>query len=87
MQVLQLLEGATSPSALLNELPMLLDPTVLSALLAEMQRLFGSSCQPLRLLASNPGLAWSCQSLASQSRGDRDAEYYGNIFVQRPDNS
>ncbi|WIA08735.1 hypothetical protein OEZ85_008159 [Tetradesmus obliquus] len=79
-QVHNLLAGASSPSALLDAAPMLLDPAALQEVLAELQRLFGASCSPLQLLQSNPDLALSCVSLQGQSRGDRDAEYLCSIF-------
>jgi hypothetical protein len=83
MQVYTLLSPASNPAALLDAMPMLLDPAVLQQVLAELQRLFGTSCNPLQLLQSNPTLALSCVSLQGQSRGDRDAEYLGSIFSGR----
>ena len=80
MQVHALLAPASSPSALLDAAPMLLDPAALQQVLAELQRLFGASCDPLQMLQNNPGLGLSCVSLQGQSRGDRDAEYLGSIF-------
>eukprot|EP00878_Enallax_costatus_P027679 GHUV01029822.1.p1 GENE.GHUV01029822.1~~GHUV01029822.1.p1 ORF type:complete len:107 (+),score=32.05 GHUV01029822.1:60-380(+) len=80
LQVQTLLSSAADPSALLNAAPMLLDPQVLTSVLDEMQRLFGATAQPLVLLQWTPGLAYSCQSLESQARGDRDAAYLGGIF-------
>lgn len=74
LQVQSLLAGAPEPCALLNVAPMLLDPELLSGVLAEAQRLFGGKAQPLMLLQHNPGLAASCQSLQKQARGDRDVE-------------
>jgi hypothetical protein len=59
---------------------MLLDPATLQQVLAEVQRLFGASCNALQLLQANPSLALSCMPLQKQSRGDRDAEYLGSIF-------
>jgi hypothetical protein len=80
MQVHALLAPTSNPSALLDAAPMLLDPAALQEVLAELQRLFGASCNPLQLLQSNPSLALSCVSLQGQSRGDRDADYLGSIF-------
>lgn len=81
LQAESLLCGAGSPSALLNAMPMLLDPDVLQEVLQQVERLFGGSCQPLQLLQHNPSLALSCVSLKGQSRGERDVEYLGGIFA------
>jgi hypothetical protein len=80
LQVQNLLAPAGSPSALLDAAPMLLDPVTLQEVLTEVQRLFGSSANPLQLLQANPSLALSCMSLQGQSRGDRDTDYLGSIF-------
>lgn len=67
--------------ALLEAMPQLLEPGALAGVLAELQRLFGgTAAQAARLLADDPGLALSCQSLQGQSRGERDAGYLGDIF-------
>jgi hypothetical protein len=74
LQVQELLAGASNPSAIVDAVPMLLDAKVLSAVLQEMQRLFGANSRPLQLLQRNPALALMCESLQQQSRGDRDAD-------------
>jgi len=51
------------------------------AVLVELKRLFGGTTPAGRLLQNAPDLALSCQSLQSQSRGERDFEYLRDIFV------
>jgi hypothetical protein len=53
----------------------------MAAVLAELRRLFGEGTPAGRLLQNAPDLALSCQSLRSQSRGERDFEYLRDVFV------
>lgn len=82
MQVLALLpEGRHR--AVLAEAPGLLDAAALAETLNEMQRLFGagSISAAADMLVGNPSLAALTSSLASQPRGDRDAEYMKDIYA------
>lgn len=60
--------------------PLLLEPGALAGVLGELRRLFGAKTPPGRLLQNAPDLALSCQSLQSQSRGERDYDYLRDIF-------
>ncbi len=86
-QVKELLASSDgAPDALLEQMPILLDPAVLSEVLAEVTRLFctcGTSSDAVRLLQRNPSLALSCQSLPHKARGDRDAEYLSSMSVMK----
>lgn len=68
--------------AVLAEAPGLLDAAALIETLTELQRLFGASSisAAADMLVGNPSLATLTSSLASQARGDRDAEYVKDIY-------
>lgn len=85
MQVKRLLPPQAL-SDILSEAPQLLDAAVLSATLSELARLFGcgegeaGQAGAARMLAGNPAFAHMASSLQTQSRGERDASYLGDIY-------
>jgi hypothetical protein len=83
VQVKRLLANANDMDALVEAAPNLLQASTCKGVLSEMQRLFGCKSEPaaVQLLQQNPSLVWSCQNLSHQSRGDRDADYLGDIFT------
>ena len=62
-------------------LPQLLEPGALAGVLEELRRLFGSSAPPGRMLQNSPDLALLCQTLAGQSRGERDEDYLADVYT------